>query len=64
MQKVARKTKSIIHKAETEDGRAVRNLRLFENGWVGLIDNVKVIWDFHGHTGKGFQWTLRNIRPI
>lgn len=30
-----------IYSAETSDGRAVKNLRRFENGgWVGFVDGV------------------------
>jgi hypothetical protein len=54
-----RKEKKVSPKAETKDGRKVTNLRPFELGWVGTVDNKRVHWNEQGISGKGDSWTLR-----
>ena len=56
------KNKNWPLKAETMDGRNVKDLILTQHGWLGSIDNLKMLWDENGSTGKGVQWTLMNIR--
>lgn len=45
----------------TKNGKKVIDLRQFENhGYTGTVDNVKMIWDLYGTTGKGHEWHLQS----
>jgi hypothetical protein len=54
-----RNEKKVRQKAETKDGRKVTNLVRNEFGYFGTVDNVRVMWDMNGISGKGDSWTLQ-----